>query len=67
MSKLLRQAAAALGADYQVEIRETHHIHKKDAPSGTAIALREALGDDSIKIESRRKGEVIKVTRSYGA
>lgn len=59
MSKLLRQAAAALGADYQAEIRETHHIHKKDAPSGTAIALREVLGDDSINIESRREGEVI--------
>jgi len=59
MSKLLRQAVAALGADYQAEIRETHHIHKKDAPSGTAIALREALGDDSIKIESRREGEVV--------
>ena len=59
MSKLLRQAAAALGADYQAEIRETHHIHKKDAPSGTAIALREVLGDDSINIESRREGEVV--------
>jgi 4-hydroxy-tetrahydrodipicolinate reductase len=59
MSKLLRQAAVALGADYQAEIREIHHIHKKDAPSGTAIALREVLGDDSINIESRREGEVV--------
>jgi len=59
MSNLLRQAAAALGAGFQAEIRETHHIHKKDAPSGTAIALREALGDDSINIESRREGEVV--------
>ena len=59
VSTLLRQAAAALGVDYQAEIRETHHIHKKDAPSGTAIALREALGDDSIHIESRREGSVI--------
>ncbi len=59
MSTLLRQAAAALGADFETRIRETHHIHKKDAPSGTAIALREALGDDSIDIESRRQGEVV--------
>jgi len=59
VTTLLRQAAAALGADYQAEIRETHHIDKKDAPSGTAIALREALGDDSIDIESRREGAVI--------
>lgn len=59
VTKLLRQAAAALGAGFKSEIRETHHSHKKDAPSGTAIALREALGDESIKIESRREGEVI--------
>lgn len=59
MSKWLREAATALGADFTAEIRETHHVHKKDAPSGTAIALREALGDASIDIESRREGEVL--------
>ena len=59
MSKLIRDAVRALGGEFTVEIRETHHIHKKDAPSGTAIALREALGDDSIDIESRREGEVL--------
>ena len=59
MSMLLPQAANALGADFQAQIREIHHIRKNDAPSGTAIALREALGDDSIHIESRREGEVI--------
>jgi 4-hydroxy-tetrahydrodipicolinate reductase len=58
MSQLLPLAAKALGADFRVGIRETHHVHKKDAPSGTAIALREALGDDSIDIESTREGEV---------
>jgi len=59
MAMLLRQAAIALGADFKPEICEIHHLHKKDAPSGTAIALREALGDASINIESRREGEVI--------
>ena len=59
MTNLLREGAKALGTDFKVEIRETHHIHKKDAPSGTAIALREALGDASINIESRREGEVL--------
>ena len=59
MSILLQQAAKALGDGFQVGIQETHHVHKKDAPSGTAIALREALGDDSIKIDSRREGEII--------
>lgn len=29
---------------YSVSITETHHIHKKDAPSGTAITLAEQLG-----------------------
>jgi 4-hydroxy-tetrahydrodipicolinate reductase len=47
---LLAQAAAALGKDYDVEIVELHHRLKKDAPSGTALAmanvLAEALGRD---------------------
>ena len=59
MSKLVREAATALGSDFKAEILETHHAHKKDAPSGTAIALREALGDASINIESRREGQVL--------
>lgn len=59
MARLLPQVVQALGAEFRAEIRETHHVHKKDAPSGTAIALREALGNDSIEIESRRQGEVL--------
>ncbi len=35
---LVEQAAGILG-DYDVEIIETHHRHKKDAPSGTALGL----------------------------
>ncbi|MCO6497751.1 MAG: 4-hydroxy-tetrahydrodipicolinate reductase [Chitinophagaceae bacterium] len=30
-------------SDYDVKIEETHHIHKKDAPSGTAITLAEGI------------------------
>ena len=41
MSQILPQVARSLGAGFRVDIREIHHIHKKDAPSGTAIALRE--------------------------
>jgi 4-hydroxy-tetrahydrodipicolinate reductase len=59
VSNLLRKVAGILGPEWKPGIVETHHIHKKDAPSGTAIALREALGDDSIEIESRREGEVV--------
>jgi len=36
---LVEKAAAALGIEYDVEITETHHRRKKDAPSGTALEL----------------------------
>lgn len=39
---LTRQVAAALDADYDIEILEAHHRHKVDAPSGTALMLGEA-------------------------
>ena len=41
--KILPQLAAALGPDYDMEIVEIHHKHKKDAPSGTALTLAEGL------------------------
>ncbi|HET7649426.1 MAG TPA: 4-hydroxy-tetrahydrodipicolinate reductase [Gammaproteobacteria bacterium] len=41
--QLVRTASAALGDAFDVEIIETHHRHKKDAPSGTALALGEAV------------------------
>ena len=37
------RAAATLGEDYDVEICEAHHRGKVDAPSGTALALGEAV------------------------
>jgi len=40
---LVRRAAAILGPDYDAEIVEMHHHFKKDAPSGTALALAESL------------------------
>ena len=39
LSALTEQVAAALGADYDIEVLEMHHRHKVDAPSGTALAL----------------------------
>ncbi len=39
---LVREAAARLGEDWDIEIVETHHRHKLDAPSGTAVQLGEA-------------------------
>lgn len=41
--KLLAEAAQALGDDYDVEIIETHHHHKVDSPSGTALSMGEAV------------------------
>ncbi|HTM22683.1 MAG TPA: 4-hydroxy-tetrahydrodipicolinate reductase, partial [Kofleriaceae bacterium] len=43
MLALAEQAARALGPDYDLEIVEVHHNKKRDAPSGTAIALGKAL------------------------
>ncbi len=59
--------------DYDVKLEETHHIHKKDAPSGTAITLAEKViehtkysdwacppeqNESKLPIEAFRKGEV---------
>lgn len=59
-----RAVAAALRHDYSGQIFERHHIHKKDAPSGTAIAIqnviREASGSpENLEITSFREGEVV--------
>jgi 4-hydroxy-tetrahydrodipicolinate reductase len=60
---LLGKAAKMLGDDYDVEIIEAHHRFKKDAPSGTALALgrsiADALGRDLSKVGlNGRKGMV---------
>lgn len=41
-----------------IEIHETHHVHKKDSPSGTALAFAQAVKGEP-KIHSTRTGEVI--------
>jgi len=50
---VLAEIARLLGDDYDVEITETHHRFKKDAPSGTALRMAEivaqALGRDLTK------------------
>ena len=45
MMDLLRKAATVLGDGYDVEITEKHHNQKLDAPSGTALALADAVND----------------------
>lgn len=43
--KLLEKAAKVMGAYADIEIVEAHHRHKVDAPSGTALAMGEAIAD----------------------
>lgn len=45
LATLVRDAAARLGPDWDVEIVEMHHRHKVDAPSGTALLLGEAAAE----------------------
>lgn len=42
LAYLVREAASRLGEDWDIEIAETHHRMKVDAPSGTALLLGEA-------------------------
>ena len=75
---LVKQTASALkDTDYDIEIAETHHKHKKDAPSGTALSLGEYAAegrkaklnkskvlDRTKKLTSRKKGDIgFSVTR----
>ena len=43
LTRLARMAAQALGEDFDIEITETHHNQKEDAPSGTAKMLLSAV------------------------
>ena len=43
MRVLLKQARQTLGDAFDIEIIETHHNRKKDAPSGTALMLADAI------------------------
>lgn len=43
MLKLLEDAARVMGEETDIEILEAHHRHKVDAPSGTALAMGEAI------------------------
>lgn len=68
---LVQQAAASLGDDWDIEIFESHHKHKVDAPSGTALALgRAAAAGRDVKLDkvadyarhghtgARKKGQI---------
>lgn len=65
LERSVREAAASLGADFDIQVSEVHHEHKKDAPSGTALKLGEAIassrgqeGTGGVQFEVERRGEV---------
>ena len=75
---LVQKSSAILSdEEYDIEISETHHKHKKDAPSGTALSLGDCAAtgrkvklnktkvfDRTKKITSRKKGQIgFSVTR----
>ncbi|MEA3490047.1 MAG: 4-hydroxy-tetrahydrodipicolinate reductase [Candidatus Omnitrophota bacterium] len=59
---IVREAAGVLGGDFSIKIDETHHVHKKDSPSGTAkmiaTIVKRSTGVEP-PIEAFREGEVI--------
>ena len=59
-----RSTASALKRGYSGQIFERHHAHKKDAPSGTAIAIQQIVQQVSgqqepVEITSFREGDVV--------
>jgi len=50
-------AGSAILKDPEFHIHEVHHIHKKDAPSGTALSWKEWL-DKEAEVTSAREGDV---------
>ena len=63
--ELARTAATRLGPGYDVEVVESHHKHKKDAPSGTAKRLAELLASarkqpaDAVPVHAVRAGDIV--------
>ena len=45
LTAVVQQVSRALGGEFEVTIDETHHVHKLDAPSGTALKLGEAIAE----------------------
>ncbi len=60
---IVREGAKAMKYGYEAQITETHHIHKLDAPSGTAVSLAKTMEQPSaarkLPIDSVREGEVV--------
>jgi 4-hydroxy-tetrahydrodipicolinate reductase len=63
LAELVERAARVLGPQWDIEIAETHHRHKADAPSGTALMLGEAAArgrGTALNAEAGRSGTGLK-------
>jgi 4-hydroxy-tetrahydrodipicolinate reductase len=63
LAELVERAAQVLGPDWDIEIAETHHRMKADAPSGTALMLGQAAArgrNAELKAERGRDGTGLK-------
>ena len=60
LAELVERAAAALPG-WDVDVVESHHVHKKDAPSGTALTLGQAAGGAGAQVHyaSVRAGDIV--------
>ncbi|WP_411340386.1 4-hydroxy-tetrahydrodipicolinate reductase [Sphingopyxis sp. J-6] len=69
LAHLVREAAARLGADWDIEVLEMHHRMKVDAPSGTALLLGQAAAEGrgiSLDICSERGRDGLTGARGHG-
>jgi 4-hydroxy-tetrahydrodipicolinate reductase len=69
LAHLVREAASRLGEDWDIEISETHHRMKVDAPSGTAVLLGQAAAEGrgiELADHSERGRDGITGTRKAG-
>ncbi|MDD3375606.1 MAG: 4-hydroxy-tetrahydrodipicolinate reductase [Candidatus Omnitrophica bacterium] len=61
--KMAEELSLRAGNNYKVRITEAHHVHKKDAPSGTAKTLAQYIKKVNLReidnIDSIREGEII--------
>ncbi len=70
LAALVRQAAARLGPEWDIEIVEMHHRHKVDAPSGTALLLGAAAAAGrgiDLAEQSERGRDGVSQRRATGA
>ena len=69
---LVKQSAARLGIDYDIEVSETHHRMKRDAPSGTALMLGKSAAEgrnvqhDDVAVYGRNGADALRQEGEIG-